>query len=152
MVGIVFLAESSKAGLCKRLRATASWEDTPMKRVLLLDKNNVYRRVLALVLKWNTELKESAEADSLTQARRVLGNSDRQPDLAIVNLDTAYADGFELMKELHMSAPDVPVIAITLGRDADQRDRARRAGAGEVLPMDVSPKELVDTAKRLVGE
>ena len=123
-----------------------------MKRVLLVDNNKVYRQVLALVLKWNTELKESAEADSLTQARRVLGNSKGKLDLAIVNLDTANADGFELMKELRMSAPEVPVLAITLRRDVDQRDRALRAGAGEVLTMDVSPKEIVDTAKRLVDE
>ena len=123
-----------------------------MKRVLLVDDNKVYRQVLALVLKWNTELKESAEADSLTQARRVLGNSDRKPDLAIVNLDAANADGFELVKELRTSAPDVPVLAITLRRDVDQRDRALRAGAGEVLPMAVSSKEIVDAAKRLVDE
>jgi DNA-binding NarL/FixJ family response regulator len=123
-----------------------------MKQVLLVDKNNVYRQVLALVIKWNTELKESAEADSLTQARRVLGDSNRQPDLAIVNLDAANADGFELMKELHMSAPEVPVLAITLRRDIDQRDRALRAGAGEVLAMTDSSKEIVDAAKRLVGE
>ena len=122
-----------------------------MKRVLLVDNNNVFRQVLALVLKWNTELKESAEADSLTQARRVLGTSKGKPDLAIVNLDTANADGFELMKELRMTAPEIPVLALTLRRDVDQRDRALRAGAGEVLTMDVSSKEIVDTAKRLVS-
>jgi DNA-binding NarL/FixJ family response regulator len=122
-----------------------------MKRVLLVDKNEVYRHVLALVLKWNTELKDSAEADSLAEARRVLGNSDRQPDLAIVNVDAAYADGFDLVKELRMTAPDVPVLAITLRGDVDQRDRALRAGAREVLTMDVSPKEIVDATKRLVG-
>ena len=123
-----------------------------MKRVLLVDKNNVYRQVLALVLKWNTELKESAEADSLTQACRLLGSSKSKPDLAIVNLDTAYAEGFELMKELRMSAPEVPVLAITLRRDVERRDRALRAGAEEVLTMAASPKKIVDAAKRLVGE
>jgi DNA-binding NarL/FixJ family response regulator len=122
-----------------------------MKRVLLVDKNNVYRQVLALVLKWNTELKESAEADSLTQARRILGSSKGKPDLAIVNLNAAKADGFELVEELRMSAPEVPVLAITLRGDVEQRDRALRAGAREVLTMDVSPKEIVDATKRLVG-
>ena len=123
-----------------------------MKRVLLVDKNEVYRRLLALMLKWNTELKESAEADSLAEARRVLGNSESKPDLAIVNVDAANADGFDLVKELRMSAPEVPVLAITLRRDVERRDRALRAGAGEVLPMAVSSKEIVDAAKRLVGE
>jgi DNA-binding NarL/FixJ family response regulator len=123
-----------------------------MKRVLLVDKNEVYRRLLALVFKWNTELKDSAEADSLAEARRVLGNSECQPDLAIVNVDAANADGFELVEELRMTAPDVPVLAITLMRDVERRDRALRAGAGEVLPMAASSKEIVDVAKRLVGE
>jgi two-component system, NtrC family, nitrogen regulation response regulator GlnG len=123
-----------------------------MKRVLLVDKSEAYRRLLALVLKWNTELKESAEADSLAQARRVLGNSECQPDLAIVNVDAANADGFDLVKELRMSAPEVPVLAITLRRDVERRDRALRAGAEEVLPMAASSKEIVDVAKRLVGE
>jgi DNA-binding NarL/FixJ family response regulator len=123
-----------------------------MKRVLLVDKNEVYRRLLALMFKWNTELKDSAEADSLAEARRVLGNSECQPDLAIVNVDAANADGFELVEELRMTAPDVPVLAITLMRDVERRDRALRAGAGEVLPMAASSKEIVDVAKRLVGE
>jgi DNA-binding NarL/FixJ family response regulator len=123
-----------------------------MKRVLFVDKNEVYRRLLALMLKWNTELKESAEADSLAEARRVLGNSDRQPDLAIVNLGSANADGFDLVRGLRMTAPDVPVLAITLTRNVDQRDWALGAGAGEVLPMAASCKEIVDAAKRLVGE
>ena len=123
-----------------------------MKRVLLVDKNNVYRQVLALVLKWNTELKESAEADSLAQACRLLGNSEGKPDLVIVNLGAAKADEFELVKELRMSAPEVPVLAITLRRDVERRDRALRAGAREVLTMAASPKEIVDAAKRLVGE
>jgi two-component system, OmpR family, response regulator len=123
-----------------------------MKRVLLVDKNEVYRRLLALVFKWNTELKESAEADSLAEARRVLGNSESKPDLAIVNLGAANADGFDLVKKLRMSAPEVPVLAITLTRDVERRDRALRAGAREVLPMAASSKEIVDVATRLVGE
>ncbi len=123
-----------------------------MKRVLLVDKHNLFRRVLALVLKWNTDLKESVEAESGAQARRVLDNSSHKPDLAIVDLDLANGDGFELIEELSMSAPDVPVLAITLRRDIDRHDRALRAGAGEVLTMAASPKEIVDVAKQLVGE
>jgi DNA-binding NarL/FixJ family response regulator len=80
-----------------------------------------------------------------------LGNSTRKWDFVTVNLEPANADGLELIKELRMTAPDVPVLAITLRGDVDQRDRALRAGAREVLTMDVSPKEIVDATKRLVG-
>ena len=123
-----------------------------MKRVLLVDKYNLFRQVLALVLKWNTDLKQSVEAESGAQARRVLDNSSHKPDLAIVDLDLANGEGFELIEELHMAAPDVPVLGITLRPDAERRERALRAGAGEVLTMAASPWQIVEVAKRLVGE
>jgi two-component system, NarL family, invasion response regulator UvrY len=123
-----------------------------MKRVLLVEKDNLFRQVLALVLKWNTDLKESVEATSLPDVRRILSNSDHRPDLAVVELDLANADGFELIEELRKSAPEVPVLAITLRPDAQRRERALRAGAKEVLTMAASPKEIVGAAKRLVGQ
>ena len=123
-----------------------------MKRVLLVEKHGVFRQVLALVLKWNTDLKETFEADSLAQARQVLGNSTPKPDLAVVDLDLVNGDGFELISELRSSAPEVPVLAITLGQETERRERALRAGAGEVLTMAASPKEIVGAAKRLVGQ
>ena len=123
-----------------------------MKRVLLVDKHNLFCQVLALVLKWNTDLKETVEANSLAEARRVLGNSNYKPDLAIVDLNLVGGAGFKLIEELCMAHPDVPVLAMTLGRDAERRERALRAGAEEVLTMAAPPKEIVDVAKRLVGE
>ena len=123
-----------------------------MKRALLVEKHGLFRQVLALVLKWNTDLKETLEADSLAQARQILGNSTPKPDLAVVDLDLANGDGFELISELRSSAPDVPVLAITLGRDTERRELALRRGAAEVLPMAASPKQIIDVAKQLLGE
>ena len=123
-----------------------------MKWVLFVDDGNLFRQVLALVLKWNTDLKETLEANSLSEARQVLGNSNHKPDLAVVDLDLGKGDGFELISDLRTIAPDVPVLAITLKRDAERRERALRAGAGKVLTMAASPKEIVDAAKQLVEE
>ena len=64
-----------------------------MKWVLFVDDDNLFRQVLALVLKSNTALKDIVEANSLAGARRVLGNSNHKPDLAIVDLDLGKEDG-----------------------------------------------------------
>src|SRR3712207_2697883 len=120
-----------------------------MKRALVVEEDNFFRQSLALVLKCHTALKESVEANSLAEARRTLANSIYKPDLAVVDLDLASAaDGFELIEELRTSAPDVAVLAITLRPDAERRERALRAGAGEVLTMAASLREIVDVAKR----
>jgi DNA-binding NarL/FixJ family response regulator len=123
-----------------------------MKRVLLVDKDKLFRQILALVLKWNTDLKWNIEAGSMVEARWILGNSNPELDLAIIDADLVNGEGFALIEELRSSDPDVPVMAITLGSDVGRRERALRAGAREVLTMAASPKEIVGAAKRLVGE
>jgi two-component system response regulator DesR len=122
-----------------------------MKRVLLVEKDGLFRQVLALVLKWNTDLKETIEADSLAEASQVLNNPDHKPDLAVVDLDLANREGFALIGKLRACAPDVPVLAITLRPDAQRRERALR-GAAEVLTMAATPEQIVNVAKQLVGE
>ena len=122
------------------------------KRVLLVEEDDLFRQILALVLERSTLLKESVQASSLTAIRQLLSNSDDKPDLAIVDLDLANGGGFELLiGELRTMVPDVPVIGITLKDDAERREGALRAGADEVLAMTAPPKEIVEAANRLIG-
>ena len=122
------------------------------KRVLLVEEDDLFRQILALVLERSTLLKESVQASSLTAIRQLLSNSDDKPDLAIVDLDLANGGGFELLiGELRTMVPDVPVIGITLKDDAERREEALRAGADEVLAMTAPPKEIVEAANRLIG-
>jgi DNA-binding NarL/FixJ family response regulator len=145
------LREPSKEGPRERLRATAPCGDPRMKRVLLVDDDNLFRQSLGLVLKWNTDLKWNIEAGSLVEARWILGASNPALDLAIIDADLVNGEGFALIEELRTSDPDVPVLAITLGPDVERRERALRAGADEIITMAASPEEIVDVAKRLVG-
>jgi DNA-binding NarL/FixJ family response regulator len=122
------------------------------KRVLLVDEDNLFRQILALVLERSTLLKESVQACSLTATRQVLSNSDHKPDLAIVDLDLTNGGRFDLLiGELRTMVPDVPVIGITLKDDAERRERALGAGADEVLTMAAPPREIVEAANRLIG-
>jgi DNA-binding NarL/FixJ family response regulator len=122
------------------------------KRVLLVDEDNLFRQILALVLERSTLLKESVQACSLTATRQLLSNSDHKPDLAIVDLNLINGGRFDLLiGELRTMVPDVPVIGITLKDDAERREGALGAGADEVLTMAAPPREIVEAANRLIG-
>jgi DNA-binding NarL/FixJ family response regulator len=124
-----------------------------MKWVLLIDEHNLFRQMLALVLQRTTLLKHSIQVSSLSEARQVLANSIHKPDLAIVDLDLPNGGSFlHLIRELRMMVPDLPVVAITLRGGAERREWALRAGADEVISMAATPKEIVEVAKRLIGE
>ena len=120
-----------------------------MKRVLLVDDHTLFRQVLAVILEEHTDLKENVQAGSLGEARRVLAELDAKVDLAIIDLNLPKGGATELIE--HLSAEDVPVLALTADPSLEWRARVLRAGASEVLTMVSSSEQIIDTAKRLVS-
>ena len=122
-----------------------------MKRVLIVDDHDLFRQVLAVVLGQHTDLKESVQAESLAEARRVLDGLGGRIDLAIVDLDMPDGDATELIKELRDAESDVPVLAFTVGRGFPLRAQALQAGANQVLSTATSGEKIVRAAQLLVG-
>jgi DNA-binding NarL/FixJ family response regulator len=120
-----------------------------MKRLLLVDDNSLFREALALLLEWNMGL-DSVQAESVAEARRILGDSHDEVGLAIIDIDLPDGDGIELIEELRETETDVPVLALATGRRL-QRTRALQAGAEEVLTVEEPIEELVGTVRRLLA-
>jgi DNA-binding NarL/FixJ family response regulator len=120
-----------------------------MKSILLVDDHNLFRQVLAVVLKHRTDFKENIQAGSLAEARQILADRDGRFDLAIVDLDLPEGGATVLIHKLHEL--DVPVLALTVGQSLEGRTRALRAGANEVLNMS-SGEEIVGVVSRLISE
>jgi DNA-binding NarL/FixJ family response regulator len=122
-----------------------------MKRVLIVDDHDLFRQVLAVVLKQYTDLRDSVQVESLAEARRVWGGLNGDIDLAIVDLDLPDGDGTELIKELRAAQPDLPVLAFTVVRSVEVRARALQAGANQVLSTATSGEKIIRAAELLVG-
>lgn len=128
----------------------SEWEDNgpDRKRALLVAEHTVFRQALALLIEWRMDFK-TAQAGSLTEARRIFGKPAAEPDLVVVDLELPYGDGFVLTGELRRAKPDVPVLALTISQDPERAARAKEAGAGEVLTMAASSEELLEGVRRL---
>jgi two-component system cell cycle response regulator DivK len=78
---------------------------------------------------------------------------DARPDLIIADIAIPGMDGIELCRRLRSDARAraVPVLAITGYGDRHYEDRARAAGADQVLIKPCAVDLLVEEARRLVG-
>ena len=123
-----------------------------MKRALLVEDHRLFREGLAVMLEEHTDLKKTVQAGSLAEVRRIWGHLSGEVDLVIVDLDLPNGDAISLIDNLRKAEPDVPVLAFTNARSLEQRARALRAGADEVLSTASSAKNIVEVVQRFVGE
>jgi DNA-binding NarL/FixJ family response regulator len=122
-----------------------------VSQALVVEDLRLFREVLAVMLEEQTDLKKTIQTKSLAEARRVWERLCGDIDLAIVDLDLTNGDGISLIENLREAAPNVPVLALTSARSLEQRARALRAGANEVITMDSSSDQIIDAAKRLLS-
>jgi CheY-like chemotaxis protein len=124
---------------------------TRVKRALLVENHRLFREALAAMLEEHTDLKKIVQTGSLAEARRVWERLSDEIHLVIVDLDLTNGDEMSLIDNLREAEPDVPVLAFTNARSLEQRARALRAGADEVLTMETSSEQIIDTAERLLS-
>jgi DNA-binding NarL/FixJ family response regulator len=122
-----------------------------VSQALVVEDLRLFREALAVMLEEQTDLKKTIQTWSLAEARRAWERLSGDIDLAIVDLDLTNGDGISLIENLREAAPDVPVLALTSARSLEQRARALRAGANEVITMDSSSDQIIDAAKRLLS-
>jgi DNA-binding NarL/FixJ family response regulator len=117
-----------------------------MIRVLLMDDDALYRRVLILLLEVQPDIRVVAQAASLAQARQMLGGV----DVAILDRRLPDGDGLELIGELREASPGVKVLAISAYEDLVNRREAIEAGADRILGK-VGLHDEVSVAIRQLG-
>lgn len=122
----------------------------PVKSILLIDDDEVFRAVLAGCLReegW--ELTEAADGEE--GLRHAMA---RHPDLVICDLLMPRVNGFQVVRTLRSQVDwkPVPKIIVTTGSGyATDRINALEAGADEYLIKPIKPSDLIDLIKRIGG-
>jgi DNA-binding NarL/FixJ family response regulator len=111
-------------------------------RVLLVDDQALFREALATLLGVRTEIAVVGEAGDGAQALARVAET--RPDVILMDLRMPVLDGIEATRRLHVSHPEVKVLALTTFDGDDEVFAALRAGAVGYLLKDVSGDRLVD--------
>lgn len=116
------------------------------KRVLVVDDHSLFRQVLAVVLKEQTNL-DNLQADSLAAARRVLAeHNGSELALAVVDLELPGEGSGELIGDLHRIG--TPVLAIAKRRNSKRP--GQHSVADKVFMTDASKDDILDAVRDLI--
>lgn len=120
-------------------------------RVLIVDDHPITRHGLKQLVNQQTDLVVCGEAHDAGNAIALLGEF--RPDVAIVDVALGSTSGLDLTKNLRTSAPNLPILIVSMHDEALYADRALRAGAmGYVMKQDAAEKVVIAIRHLLRGE
>ena len=117
-----------------------------MKRLLILEDHAAFRQALAHLLEWCVGFRESVEAGSLAEARKLLRNV--KFDAAIVDLDLPDGDGMEIVREIRYRNPGVALLTFSHGNPAHHA-AATSMGKDQSLSKETPIADILAAARRL---
>jgi DNA-binding NarL/FixJ family response regulator len=126
--------------------------DSSQKRnVFIVDDHPLVRQGLALLIDREPDLHACGQAGDAVQAVRDIELL--KPDLVIVDLSLEESSGLELIKDLKVRHPGLPVLTLSMHDEVIYAERALRAGAkGYVMKQEATDRVVTAIRRVLSGQ
>ena len=122
-------------------------QETRRIKVFIVDDHPVVRQGLALVLRLEPDMVVCGEAETVTDALR--GIESARPDVAIVDLSLRDSSGLELVKDLHVYRPELPVVVLSMHDESLFAERVLKAGAKAYLMKDEAQETILAAIRKV---
>ncbi len=120
-------------------------------KVLLVDDHPLVREHLRALLERETDLQVCGEAADAPAALSLI--AEQQPDLVILDISLKRSHGLELLKDLKLLRPELPVLVLSMHDETLYAERAIRAGAmGYITKEEATVKVLSAIRAVLSGQ
>jgi DNA-binding NarL/FixJ family response regulator len=74
-----------------------------------------------------------------------------QPDVLLLDINMPGRSGFDVLKEVKLTYPQMPVIMVSVQAESQYALRCLRAGAAEYVNKNSASEELVPAIKKIMG-
>jgi len=121
------------------------------RKVLIVDDHPIVRQGLAQLINQEKDLEVCGQAEDAHEAIRSI--RDLGPDLIIVDISLRDTSGVDLIKDLRIQYPDLPILTLSMHDEAVYGERALRAGArGYIMKQEATEKVVTAIRRVLAGE
>lgn len=143
--------QSNTEGDPKRDRARPGAPAQGKHTVLIVDDHPIVRQGLAQLINQERDLEVCGQAEDAHAAMQAIRQLN--PDLVIVDIGLKGSNGMELIKDLKVQYPNLPVLTLSMYDEAVYGERALRAGAkGYVMKQEATEKVVTAIRRVLAGE
>jgi DNA-binding NarL/FixJ family response regulator len=121
------------------------------KKILVVDDHPVFRQGLADLINEESDLAVCGEAEDSAEAIELIG--ELKPDMAVVDIILKQTSGLELIKDIKVRYPNLPVLTLSMRDESLYAERALRAGAkGYIMKQEATENVIAAIRKVLDGQ
>jgi two-component system invasion response regulator UvrY len=120
-----------------------------MIKILIADDHSIVREGLKQVVALEKNLKVTGEAGSSVELFEQLEK--QTVDIIILDINMPGRSGLDIMKDLNIRYPHIPVLILSMYSEEQYGFRAIKAGASGYLKKVSAPEELVIAIKKIVA-
>lgn len=118
-------------------------------RVMLMDDHTLFREPLAFMFELEPDITVVAQAESLSDARGRLKDTDLAVDVAIVDLGLPDGSGIDFINDLHEARKETRALVLSAYSEPLRLAHAIEAGAAAIMHKYAPFGEIVDVVRRL---
>ena len=114
----------------------------------MIDDHSIVRNGIRMMIDTTDDITISGEAEDAEEGLRVLHKEIF--DVLLLDIELPGMNGFDLLKKLHISHPDLPILMLSMYPEETYESRALKFGASGYMSKN-SPLETLTSAIRTVA-
>jgi DNA-binding NarL/FixJ family response regulator len=122
--------------------------DPAVKRILVVDDHPMTRRGVAELIRRQSGLTVCCEMGTAKEALAAVKSN--PPDLVLCDLSLAERSGLELIKDLHVLHPEIPILVFSMHYESLYAERVLRAGARGYIMKSEGAAKLVEAIREVL--
>ena len=120
-------------------------------KIIIVDDHPIVRQGLTELINHENDLVVCCQAEDASEAMEFIKESD--PDIIIVDISLKETSGLELIKDIKVRYPRLPVLVLSMHDESLYAERSLRAGArGYIMKQEATDKVITAIRKVLMGE
>ncbi len=120
-------------------------------KIIIVDDHPIVRQGLADLINQEKDLAVCGQAEDAAGALKAI--RELGPDVVIVDITLADSSGIELIKDIKVQYPDLPILTLSMHDESLYAERALRAGAkGYIMKGETTKSVITAIRKVLAGQ
>ena len=120
-----------------------------MIQILIADDHAIVREGLKQIVAEESDMRVTGEASNSKEVFEII--TKQNYDIVILDINMPGKSGLDLLKDLKVQFPDLPVLILSMYAEEQYGIRALKAGASGYLRKASAPNELVEAIRKIVS-